>query len=73
MYRLSMETFNIVLCYVILSSGVWTWKTVLWVAIGWIVGISLGMLCCIYVATLHENDLWFSNIKVRIPKDGLTV
>uniref|UniRef100_A0A673WN58 Dpy-19 like C-mannosyltransferase 3 n=1 Tax=Salmo trutta TaxID=8032 RepID=A0A673WN58_SALTR len=38
-------------------------RTVLWVAIGWIVGISLGMLCCIYVATLHENDLWFSNIK----------
>uniref|UniRef100_A0A671Q7I8 Probable C-mannosyltransferase DPY19L3 n=1 Tax=Sinocyclocheilus anshuiensis TaxID=1608454 RepID=A0A671Q7I8_9TELE len=27
------------------------------------VGISLGLLCCIYVATLHENDLWFSNIK----------
>uniref|UniRef100_A0A8C1YVU7 Dpy-19 like C-mannosyltransferase 3 n=1 Tax=Cyprinus carpio TaxID=7962 RepID=A0A8C1YVU7_CYPCA len=26
-------------------------------------GISLGLLCCIYVATLHENDLWFSNIK----------
>ncbi|XP_029622991.1 probable C-mannosyltransferase DPY19L3 isoform X2 [Salmo trutta] len=45
------------------SDGVWTWRTVLWVAIGWIVGISLGMLCCIYVATLHENDLWFSNIK----------
>uniref|UniRef100_A0A674A2N2 Dpy-19 like C-mannosyltransferase 3 n=1 Tax=Salmo trutta TaxID=8032 RepID=A0A674A2N2_SALTR len=58
-----LETFNIVLCYVTLSSGVWTWRTVLWVAIGWIVGISLGMLCCIYVATLHENDLWFSNIK----------
>uniref|UniRef100_A0A674A3E7 Dpy-19 like C-mannosyltransferase 3 n=1 Tax=Salmo trutta TaxID=8032 RepID=A0A674A3E7_SALTR len=57
------NTFNIVLCYVTLSSGVWTWRTVLWVAIGWIVGISLGMLCCIYVATLHENDLWFSNIK----------
>uniref|UniRef100_A0A6Q2WX87 Dpy-19 like C-mannosyltransferase 3 n=1 Tax=Esox lucius TaxID=8010 RepID=A0A6Q2WX87_ESOLU len=48
---------------VILSSGVWTWKNVLWVAIGWIVAISLGLLCCIYVATLHENDLWFSNIK----------
>uniref|UniRef100_A0A8C1ZS98 C-mannosyltransferase DPY19L3 n=1 Tax=Cyprinus carpio TaxID=7962 RepID=A0A8C1ZS98_CYPCA len=27
------------------------------------VGISLGLLCCIYVSTLHENDLWFSNIK----------
>uniref|UniRef100_A0A673WCP0 Dpy-19 like C-mannosyltransferase 3 n=1 Tax=Salmo trutta TaxID=8032 RepID=A0A673WCP0_SALTR len=54
---------HLILFYVILSSGVWTWRTVLWVAIGWIVGISLGMLCCIYVATLHENDLWFSNIK----------
>uniref|UniRef100_A0A8C1ZS74 C-mannosyltransferase DPY19L3 n=1 Tax=Cyprinus carpio TaxID=7962 RepID=A0A8C1ZS74_CYPCA len=30
---------------------------------GSIVGISLGLLCCIYVSTLHENDLWFSNIK----------
>ncbi|KAL1007129.1 hypothetical protein UPYG_G00082400 [Umbra pygmaea] len=45
------------------SEGVWTWKTVLWVATGWIVAISLGLLCCFYVATLHENDLWFSNIK----------
>uniref|UniRef100_A0A3P8UJS0 Dpy-19 like C-mannosyltransferase 3 n=1 Tax=Cynoglossus semilaevis TaxID=244447 RepID=A0A3P8UJS0_CYNSE len=25
--------------------------------------LGLGLLCCIYVATLHENDLWFSNIK----------
>ncbi|KAJ7985832.1 hypothetical protein DPEC_G00344570 [Dallia pectoralis] len=45
------------------SDGLWTWTTVLWVAVGWIVAISLGLLCCIYVATLHENDLWFSNIK----------
>uniref|UniRef100_A0A8C2GCH9 Dpy-19 like C-mannosyltransferase 3 n=1 Tax=Cyprinus carpio TaxID=7962 RepID=A0A8C2GCH9_CYPCA len=28
-----------------------------------LLGISLGLLCCIYVSTLHENDLWFSNIK----------
>uniref|UniRef100_A0A672KSH2 Dpy-19 like C-mannosyltransferase 3 n=1 Tax=Sinocyclocheilus grahami TaxID=75366 RepID=A0A672KSH2_SINGR len=26
-------------------------------------GAVLGLLCCIYVSTLHENDLWFSNIK----------
>lgn len=40
-----------------------SWWTVLCVIIGSIVGVSLGLLCCIYVATLHENDLWFSNIK----------
>ncbi|XP_042294435.1 probable C-mannosyltransferase DPY19L3 isoform X1 [Sceloporus undulatus] len=31
--------------------------------VGGIVGISLGILTSVYVATLHENDLWFSNIK----------
>ncbi|KAH0619597.1 hypothetical protein JD844_000331, partial [Phrynosoma platyrhinos] len=31
--------------------------------LGGIVGISLGILTSVYVATLHENDLWFSNIK----------
>uniref|UniRef100_A0A671Q4K3 Probable C-mannosyltransferase DPY19L3 n=1 Tax=Sinocyclocheilus anshuiensis TaxID=1608454 RepID=A0A671Q4K3_9TELE len=40
-----------------------SWWTILCVMTGSIVGISLGLLCCIYVATLHENDLWFSNIK----------
>ncbi|XP_054856459.1 probable C-mannosyltransferase DPY19L3 [Eublepharis macularius] len=30
---------------------------------GGFVGISLGVLTSIYFATLHENDLWFSNIK----------
>uniref|UniRef100_A0A8C1U9Z9 Dpy-19 like C-mannosyltransferase 3 n=1 Tax=Cyprinus carpio TaxID=7962 RepID=A0A8C1U9Z9_CYPCA len=40
-----------------------SWWTVLCVMTGSTVGISLGLLCCIYVATLHENDLWFSNIK----------
>nr|XP_056718346.1 probable C-mannosyltransferase DPY19L3 [Euleptes europaea] len=30
---------------------------------GGFVGISLGILTSVYVATLHENDLWFSNIK----------
>ncbi|XP_062327329.1 probable C-mannosyltransferase DPY19L3 isoform X2 [Osmerus eperlanus] len=43
--------------------GDWTWWAVVWTAIGWTVGVCLGLLCCIYVATLHENDLWFSNIK----------
>uniref|UniRef100_A0A8C1QJJ1 Dpy-19 like C-mannosyltransferase 3 n=1 Tax=Cyprinus carpio TaxID=7962 RepID=A0A8C1QJJ1_CYPCA len=40
-----------------------SWWTILCVMTGSTVGISLGLLCCIYVATLHENDLWFSNIK----------
>lgn len=43
-----------------------TWWTVLCIILGSIVGVSLGLLCCIYVATLHENDLWFSNIKVSL-------
>uniref|UniRef100_A0A663M4S2 Dpy-19 like C-mannosyltransferase 3 n=1 Tax=Athene cunicularia TaxID=194338 RepID=A0A663M4S2_ATHCN len=33
------------------------------ITIGGIVAISLGLLTSVYVATLHENDLWFSNIK----------
>ncbi|KAG7266303.1 hypothetical protein CRUP_005342 [Coryphaenoides rupestris] len=36
---------------------------IVWTSIGWSVSVGLGLLCCIYVATLHENDLWFSNIK----------
>ncbi|XP_054053544.1 probable C-mannosyltransferase DPY19L3 isoform X3 [Rissa tridactyla] len=36
---------------------------VLSVIVGGIVAISLGLLTSVYVATLHENDLWFSNIK----------
>ncbi|XP_048886250.1 probable C-mannosyltransferase DPY19L3 isoform X1 [Brienomyrus brachyistius] len=40
-----------------------TWWTGIWVAFGVVLGVSLGLLNCIYVATLHENDLWFSNIK----------
>uniref|UniRef100_A0A8C1KB23 Dpy-19 like C-mannosyltransferase 3 n=1 Tax=Cyprinus carpio TaxID=7962 RepID=A0A8C1KB23_CYPCA len=46
-----------------LSPGGFSWWTILCVMTGSTVGISLGLLCCIYVATLHENDLWFSNIK----------
>ncbi|XP_016352597.1 probable C-mannosyltransferase DPY19L3 isoform X2 [Sinocyclocheilus anshuiensis] len=45
------------------ATGGFSWWTILCVMTGSIVGISLGLLCCIYVATLHENDLWFSNIK----------
>uniref|UniRef100_A0A8C1AQS8 Dpy-19 like C-mannosyltransferase 3 n=1 Tax=Cyprinus carpio carpio TaxID=630221 RepID=A0A8C1AQS8_CYPCA len=45
------------------ATGGFSWWTILCVMTGSTVGISLGLLCCIYVATLHENDLWFSNIK----------
>ncbi|XP_030620848.1 probable C-mannosyltransferase DPY19L3 [Chanos chanos] len=38
------------------------WTVACWIT-GAIIGVYLGLLCCIYVATLHENDLWFSNIK----------
>ncbi|KAL4613630.1 putative C-mannosyltransferase DPY19L3 [Arapaima gigas] len=44
-------------------AGRWTWWTVPWVAAGATAAVALGLLSCIYVATLHENDLWFSNIK----------
>uniref|UniRef100_A0A3P8QWF4 Dpy-19 like C-mannosyltransferase 3 n=1 Tax=Astatotilapia calliptera TaxID=8154 RepID=A0A3P8QWF4_ASTCA len=37
--------------------------SIIWTSVGWSVSVGLGLLCCIYVATLHENDLWFSNIK----------
>ncbi|XP_026233836.1 probable C-mannosyltransferase DPY19L3 isoform X4 [Anabas testudineus] len=43
--------------------GDWSWEAIIWTSIGWSVSVGLGLLCCIYVATLHENDLWFSNIK----------
>uniref|UniRef100_A0A674NPI6 Dpy-19 like C-mannosyltransferase 3 n=1 Tax=Takifugu rubripes TaxID=31033 RepID=A0A674NPI6_TAKRU len=43
--------------------GDWSWKAIVWAALGLSVSVGLGLLCCIYVATLHENDLWFSNIK----------
>ncbi|KAJ8339878.1 hypothetical protein SKAU_G00345110 [Synaphobranchus kaupii] len=44
-------------------TGLWTWWTVVWGTVGGVLGVSLGLLSSIYVATLHENDLWFSNIK----------
>ncbi|XP_039552198.1 probable C-mannosyltransferase DPY19L3 isoform X3 [Passer montanus] len=37
--------------------------SILSITVGGIVAISLGLLTSVYVATLHENDLWFSNIK----------
>uniref|UniRef100_A0A3B3ZPI8 Uncharacterized protein n=1 Tax=Periophthalmus magnuspinnatus TaxID=409849 RepID=A0A3B3ZPI8_9GOBI len=46
-----------------LCTGDWSWGSIIWTSIGWSVSVGLGLLCCIYVATLHENDLWFSNIK----------
>ncbi|XP_062460860.1 probable C-mannosyltransferase DPY19L3 isoform X4 [Pezoporus occidentalis] len=36
---------------------------ILSITVGGIVAISLGFLTSVYIATLHENDLWFSNIK----------
>ncbi|XP_056134366.1 probable C-mannosyltransferase DPY19L3 isoform X3 [Lampris incognitus] len=41
----------------------WSWASIVWTSAGWSVSVGLGLLCSIYVATLHENDLWFSNIK----------
>ncbi|KAK7913203.1 hypothetical protein WMY93_013414 [Mugilogobius chulae] len=43
--------------------GDWSWGSIIWTSVGWSVSVGLGLLCCIYVATLHENDLWFANIK----------
>lgn len=43
--------------------GSWSWGSIIWTSVGCAVSVGLGLLCCIYVATLHENDLWFSNIK----------
>ncbi|KAJ8247353.1 hypothetical protein GJAV_G00245400 [Gymnothorax javanicus] len=44
-------------------TGLWTWWTLAWGMVGGSMGVFLGLLSSIYVATLHENDLWFSNIK----------
>lgn len=32
--------------------------------------LCIGLLTSVYLATLHENDLWFSNIKVWATLDG---
>uniref|UniRef100_A0A3B3RLH1 Dpy-19 like C-mannosyltransferase 3 n=1 Tax=Paramormyrops kingsleyae TaxID=1676925 RepID=A0A3B3RLH1_9TELE len=47
----------------VFSIGFQTWWTGIWVVFGAVLGVSLGLLNCTYMATLHENDLWFSNIK----------
>ncbi|XP_051918624.1 probable C-mannosyltransferase DPY19L3 isoform X2 [Hippocampus zosterae] len=46
-----------------LLQGDWSWGSIVWTSLGWSVSVGLGLLCCMYMATLHENDLWFSNIK----------
>ncbi|XP_057698711.1 probable C-mannosyltransferase DPY19L3 isoform X2 [Corythoichthys intestinalis] len=46
-----------------LLQGDWSWGWIVWTSVGWSVSVGLGLLCCMYMATLHENDLWFSNIK----------
>uniref|UniRef100_A0A8C6XP02 Dpy-19 like C-mannosyltransferase 3 n=1 Tax=Naja naja TaxID=35670 RepID=A0A8C6XP02_NAJNA len=46
-------------------AGAKQWKKVSLV-VGGIVGLFLGTLTSVYISTLHENDLWFSNIKVTI-------
>uniref|UniRef100_A0A8B9TEI8 Dpy-19 like C-mannosyltransferase 3 n=1 Tax=Anas platyrhynchos TaxID=8839 RepID=A0A8B9TEI8_ANAPL len=38
---------------------------ILSITLGGIVAIGVGLLTSFYVATLHENDLWFSNIKIK--------
>uniref|UniRef100_A0A8C5GYS6 Probable C-mannosyltransferase DPY19L3 n=1 Tax=Gouania willdenowi TaxID=441366 RepID=A0A8C5GYS6_GOUWI len=45
------------------THGDWSWGAIIWTSIGWSVSVGLGLLCSINMATLHENDLWFSNIK----------
>uniref|UniRef100_A0A3Q2QW07 Dpy-19 like C-mannosyltransferase 3 n=1 Tax=Fundulus heteroclitus TaxID=8078 RepID=A0A3Q2QW07_FUNHE len=49
--------------YFHVPAGDWSWGAIIWTSVGWSVSVGLGLLCSIYVATLHENDLWFSNIK----------
>uniref|UniRef100_A0A9L0REN8 Dpy-19 like C-mannosyltransferase 3 n=1 Tax=Equus caballus TaxID=9796 RepID=A0A9L0REN8_HORSE len=39
------------------------WK-ILSFTIGGTVALCIGLLTSVYLATLHENDLWFSNIKM---------
>ncbi|XP_018408584.1 PREDICTED: probable C-mannosyltransferase DPY19L3 [Nanorana parkeri] len=43
-------------------SGRGTWN-ILSYFVGGVLALFLGLLASYYVATLHENDLWFSNIK----------
>uniref|UniRef100_A0A7N4PCX8 Dpy-19 like C-mannosyltransferase 3 n=1 Tax=Sarcophilus harrisii TaxID=9305 RepID=A0A7N4PCX8_SARHA len=43
-------------------SGKGLWK-ILSLTVGGTIGLCIGFLTSVYLATLHENDLWFSNIK----------
>ncbi|XP_043844011.1 probable C-mannosyltransferase DPY19L3 isoform X1 [Dromiciops gliroides] len=43
-------------------SGRGLWK-ILSLTVGGTIGLCIGFLTSVYLATLHENDLWFSNIK----------
>lgn len=60
--------YHVCVCpfFFFLLPGEWTAGVIISTAVGWSLSVGLGLLCCIYVATLHENDLWFSNIKVRV-------
>ncbi|KAG9461910.1 hypothetical protein GDO78_015422 [Eleutherodactylus coqui] len=46
------------------SSGPSAWSLCCYI-VGASLALCLGLLTSYYVATLHENDLWFSSIKVR--------
>lgn len=39
------------------------WK-ILSFTVGVTIALCIGLFTSVYLATLHENDLWFSNIKV---------
>uniref|UniRef100_A0A671EYW1 Dpy-19 like C-mannosyltransferase 3 n=1 Tax=Rhinolophus ferrumequinum TaxID=59479 RepID=A0A671EYW1_RHIFE len=39
------------------------WETLSF-TLGGTIALCVGVLTSVYLATLHENDLWFSNIKV---------
>ncbi|KAG8538358.1 hypothetical protein GDO81_022791 [Engystomops pustulosus] len=46
------------------TSGPSTWSMLCYV-VGALMALCLGLVTSHYVATLHENDLWFSSIKVH--------
>nr|XP_054529802.1 probable C-mannosyltransferase DPY19L3 isoform X4 [Pan troglodytes] len=46
------------------------WK-ILSLTIGGTIALCIGLLTSVYLATLHENDLWFSNIKSFTPSPRL--
>uniref|UniRef100_A0A8C5KFA5 Dpy-19 like C-mannosyltransferase 3 n=1 Tax=Jaculus jaculus TaxID=51337 RepID=A0A8C5KFA5_JACJA len=48
------------------------WKILSFV-VGGTIALCVGLLTAVYLATLHENDLWFSNIKVWVSRCDLLV